>query len=63
MSTFPVPICWQKSSFSGVDGEDCIELAVHETQVLIRESDVPDTVITASPTRLRVFLAALKPER
>jgi hypothetical protein len=28
MNTSPIPATrWQKSSFSGVDGEDCVEVA------------------------------------
>ncbi|MCX4906630.1 DUF397 domain-containing protein [Streptomyces sp. NBC_00878] len=54
---------WQKSSFSGIDAEDCVELAHHEGQILIRESDAPDKVITAIPARLQALLGALKAER
>ncbi|MCZ4514153.1 DUF397 domain-containing protein [Streptomyces sp. ActVer] len=54
---------WQKSSFSGVEGGNCVEVADHEGQILIRESDAPDTVITAAPARLRGLLRALKAER
>ncbi|MEV0220009.1 DUF397 domain-containing protein [Streptomyces sp. NPDC050704] len=53
---------WQKSSFSGIDAEDCVELAHHDGQILIRESDTADIVITVAPARLRALLGSLKRE-
>ncbi|WP_405862492.1 DUF397 domain-containing protein [Streptomyces sp. NBC_01515] len=32
---------WQKSSFSGVEGGNCLELAHHESRILLRESEAP----------------------
>ncbi|MEV0640178.1 DUF397 domain-containing protein [Streptomyces sp. NPDC050619] len=51
---------WQKSSFSGVEAENCVELAHHKGQILIRESDIPDIVIAVTAARLRALLGALK---
>ncbi|MFI1731341.1 DUF397 domain-containing protein [Streptomyces acidicola] len=53
---------WQKSSFSGAGGENCVELAHYEGQILIRESAAPEAVITVATERLRCLLAAFKPE-
>lgn len=54
---------WQKSSFSGVNAENCVEVAQHEGRILFRESDEPDVVITAPPAQLRALLASLKAGR
>lgn len=51
---------WQKSSFSGGNGPNCIELARRADTTLIRESDAPHVVLSTAPTRLAGFLAALK---
>ncbi|EST24683.1 DUF397 domain-containing protein [Streptomyces niveus] len=55
------PITWQKSSFSGSDGEiQCVELAHVDGQILLRESETPDTVVTTDPAKLRAFIAGVK---
>lgn len=54
------PIEWQKSSFSGADGPNCIEVAQHDGVVLLRESDNPTAVITTTPAKLAAFLAGAK---
>ncbi|MEV4433665.1 DUF397 domain-containing protein [Streptomyces sp. NPDC049555] len=51
---------WQKSSFSGANGEDCIEVTAQDESIVVRESDAPRTVLTLSPTQLRALLRALK---
>ncbi|MFE5842212.1 DUF397 domain-containing protein [Streptomyces niveus] len=54
-------INWQKSSFSGADDSpNCVELAHTDGQILMRESDVPDTIVTTSPEKLRAFLLGVK---
>ncbi|MEV8405660.1 DUF397 domain-containing protein [Streptomyces niveus] len=54
-------IIWQKSSFSGGDdNQNCVELAHTDGQILMRESDVPDTIVTTSPEKLRAFLLGVK---
>ncbi|MFC9652881.1 MULTISPECIES: DUF397 domain-containing protein [unclassified Streptomyces] len=54
-------IVWQKSSFSGADNNpNCVELASVDGQIVMRESDVPDAVVTTSPEKLRAFLLGVK---
>ncbi|MFE1149858.1 DUF397 domain-containing protein [Streptomyces albidoflavus] len=53
-------IKWQKSSFSGGNGEDCVEVAPHEGGIVLRESDRPDQVITTTRAKLAAFLAGVK---
>ncbi|MFD7900407.1 DUF397 domain-containing protein [Streptomyces sp. NPDC059743] len=52
-------IRWQKSSFSG-NGPQCVEVAEHSGEILIRESDAPDTVTTTSPTKFAAFIKGVK---
>lgn len=52
---------WQKSSFSGAGGENCIELAAAVGgAILLRESEAPAVVLSTTPARLAAFLDALK---
>ncbi|MFJ9245357.1 DUF397 domain-containing protein [Streptomyces sp. NPDC101776] len=51
---------WQKSSFSGIEGGNCLELAHHEGRILLRESDTPNMVVTAAPARLHALLLTIK---
>ncbi|MDX3853248.1 DUF397 domain-containing protein [Streptomyces sp. AK02-01A] len=54
-------IVWQKSSYSGADNnQDCVELAVVNEQIMMRESEDPDTVVTTSREKLRAFLLGVK---
>ncbi|MFE6718950.1 DUF397 domain-containing protein [Streptomyces albidoflavus] len=53
-------ITWQKSSFSGGNGEDCVEVALHAGAILMRESDEPGEVIATSPAKLAAFIAGVK---
>lgn len=54
-------IRWQKSSFSdGGDEGQCIELASVAGGILIRESDVPDAVVSTSRDKLRAFVLGVK---
>lgn len=54
-------IAWQKSSFSGNGpGNDCIEVAVADETIYLRESDDPDTVISTHPARLQQLIRRLK---
>ncbi|QES42333.1 DUF397 domain-containing protein [Streptomyces venezuelae] len=59
----PRQIQWQKSSFSGIDAEDCVELARDEERLLLRESDDPDTVIATTPARLNALVRWQKSRR
>ncbi|WSA45555.1 DUF397 domain-containing protein [Streptomyces sp. NBC_01803] len=57
-------LAWQKSSFSGPDGnKECVELAATSDALLLRESDEPDAVLTTGPARLAALLAAMKAGR
>ncbi|MGW1781639.1 DUF397 domain-containing protein [Streptomyces sp. NPDC002143] len=64
MSAAPVPIRrtghWQKSSFSGVDGEDCIEIADADPYLLLRESDAPDGVLAVAPGGLLALIRQVR---
>lgn len=52
---------WQKSSFSGPDNNpDCLELAAADSSILIRESDNPQTVLTAPAAGVRALLRSVK---
>ncbi|MFJ6727740.1 DUF397 domain-containing protein [Streptomyces sp. NPDC091281] len=52
---------WQKSTYSGPDdGNNCVELAASRATLHLRESDAPDTVLTADPKALAHLLAALQ---
>ncbi|GAB2878521.1 DUF397 domain-containing protein [Streptomyces mayteni] len=55
------PPSWQKSSFSS-EGNNCLEVAAAPRggAVLLRESDEPDTVLRATPARLRALLATVR---
>ncbi|MFD6435761.1 DUF397 domain-containing protein [Streptomyces venezuelae] len=56
-----MPRQWQKSSFSGIDAEDCVEVAQGEERLLLRESDDPDTVIATTPASLNALVRWQKP--
>ncbi|MFF2186471.1 DUF397 domain-containing protein [Streptomyces sp. NPDC058155] len=54
-------IDWQKSSFSGADdNQNCVELADIDGQIMMRESDAPDTIVGTSRETLRAFLLGVK---
>ena len=52
-------IQWRKSSYSEQSG-NCLELAVVDGQVLVRESDDPGVVVSTTPAKLAAFLAGAK---
>lgn len=52
-------IQWRKSSYSEQSG-NCLELAVVDGQVLLRESDEPDVVVRTTRAKLAAFLAGAK---
>lgn len=62
MSTVPAAAHWQKSSFSGVDGEECVELAHHQGRILMRESEAPGDVLAPAPESLLALIRRLKSE-
>ncbi|MFD5316972.1 DUF397 domain-containing protein [Streptomyces sp. NPDC127098] len=54
---------WQKSSFSNGSGSgECVELATISPGgvILLRESEDPDTVLSARPRACRALLAHIK---
>lgn len=52
-------IQWRKSSYSEQSG-NCLELAVVDARVLVRESDDSGVVVSTTPVRLAVFLEGVK---
>ena len=52
-------IQWQKGSGSGA-GNDSVELAKHEGQILMRESLRPDQIAVTDARRLKIFFDAVK---
>ncbi|MGE7389893.1 DUF397 domain-containing protein [Streptomyces sp. NPDC004126] len=50
-----VEIQWRKSSMSADTG-NCLEVAVQDGEILIRESDDPGVVIRTSRAKLRAFI-------
>ncbi|MFD5254932.1 DUF397 domain-containing protein [Streptomyces bobili] len=57
-----MPSPWQKSSFSGIDAEDCLEVTRAEPRLLLRESDDPTAVLWASPEGLSALIRRIKAE-
>ncbi|MEU7368077.1 DUF397 domain-containing protein [Streptomyces hygroscopicus] len=53
-------IRWRKSSFSGGQEPECVEVARGAHGVLLRESDDPRAVLSVDPSRFAMFLAAAK---
>jgi hypothetical protein len=51
---------WQKSSFSGGGGNNCIEVAPYGEQMAIRESTRPDSIVTTDIEALRTLLFRVK---
>ncbi|MFI5758980.1 DUF397 domain-containing protein [Streptomyces sp. NPDC051569] len=54
-------IQWRKSSKSADDEDsNCLELAWHGGEILMRESDNPDVVIHTTRAKLLAFLGGAK---
>lgn len=54
-------IQWRKSSkSSNAEGSDCLELAEHGGEILLRESDNPDVIVRTTRAKLRAFLGGAK---
>ncbi|MGW0854439.1 DUF397 domain-containing protein [Streptomyces sp. NBC_00247] len=51
---------WQKSSFSGGGGEQCVEIAEEAGQILMRESDDPSIVTVTTPAKFAAFIKGVK---
>ncbi|WP_424212456.1 DUF397 domain-containing protein [Streptomyces sp. BI20] len=50
---------WQKSSYS-TDTNACVEVAAHDGNIVMRESDDPEFVVTTTPAKLRAFILGIK---
>ncbi|MFD5911978.1 DUF397 domain-containing protein [Streptomyces massasporeus] len=48
----PTPLTWIKSSYSGNDGPDCIEVAISNPTVHIRDSKAKDGARLAFPAEV-----------
>ncbi|MEN8651030.1 DUF397 domain-containing protein [Streptomyces sp. 21So2-11] len=54
-------LTWQKSSFSGDESGNCLNLAVApDGTIRLRESDNPAEIISTNPTRLKGLIRAIK---
>lgn len=52
---------WRKSSFSGHgEADNCVELAVVDGKVWLRESDAPTATVSATPAHLCTFIRTVK---
>ncbi|MDX3229557.1 DUF397 domain-containing protein [Streptomyces sp. ME19-01-6] len=51
---------WQRSSFCGGGGNNCIEVAADGSTIAIRESTDPDAILTTNRTALRAFVLEVK---
>ncbi|MFE1378667.1 DUF397 domain-containing protein [Streptomyces sp. NPDC058740] len=51
---------WQKSSFSGGGGENCIEVDRNDGTIVMRESDDPAVILSTSPAKFEAFLLGVK---
>jgi hypothetical protein len=51
---------WRKSSFSGAEGENCVEIAEHAGAIVMRESDDPHLILSTTRGSLAAFIAGVK---
>ncbi|NJQ02538.1 DUF397 domain-containing protein [Streptomyces zingiberis] len=52
---------WQKSSYSGAEGPNCVEVARSAGGgLLLRESEAPEDVLVTSRAGMRGLIAAVK---
>ena len=54
---------WRKSSFSEDSDGNCLELAVRDGAVLVRESDDPDVILALRAGSLAALLDSIKSDR
>ncbi|GGP34171.1 DUF397 domain-containing protein [Streptomyces calvus] len=53
----PAGILWRKSSYSGDQGGDCVEVAMTALCIAVRDSKTPaESIITAGPAAFTHFL-------
>jgi hypothetical protein len=55
-----VDIDWQKSSFSGNEGPNCVEIAQDGDAILIRESDAPHVILSTTRANLAALIAGVE---
>ncbi|NGO46576.1 DUF397 domain-containing protein [Streptomyces ureilyticus] len=51
---------WQRSSFCGGGGNNCVEVAATTNGVELRESDIPDEVLATARTALFSLIRSVK---
>ncbi|GHG76009.1 DUF397 domain-containing protein [Streptomyces griseocarneus] len=51
---------WQRSSFCGGGGNNCLEIRPVAGMLQVRESQMPASVITVTPMQLAVFVTGVK---
>ena len=55
------PDSWRKSSYSGANGGECVEVAATAGTVLVRDTkDRNGNVLSVPPSAWRAFVSALK---
>ncbi|MFE7116245.1 DUF397 domain-containing protein [Streptomyces sp. NPDC057654] len=51
---------WQKSSFSGAGGENCVEIAERGDSIMIRESDTPNAQTSTSRSKFAALIKGVR---
>lgn len=51
---------WQRSSFCGGGGNNCVEVAAAASGVALRESSIPDEALTTGRTTLFSLIRSVK---
>ncbi|WP_328771446.1 DUF397 domain-containing protein [Streptomyces sp. NBC_00286] len=51
---------WQRSSFSPDGGNNCVEVAATDDGVALRESDIPNELLTTGRTTLYSLIRSAK---
>jgi hypothetical protein len=51
---------WQRSSFCGGGGNNCVEIAATREGIALRESDDPAQVVTTDRAGLRALITSVK---
>ncbi|WEV27046.1 DUF397 domain-containing protein [Streptomyces sp. 71268] len=51
---------WQRSSFCGGGGNNCIETLPQNGLILMRESQDPEAIISVTPKQLAAFIQGAK---
>ena len=53
---------WRKSSYSGGQGGNCVEVATHDSMILVRDSKDRGRVKKFSAAEWRAFVASVRAE-